>query len=733
VQKDEKASGLSISTFLEEMQGHQKALSVMCQLRILGHPQYQQAEPYDLASNAALRPPVLASEHGRVAQLSFQALNNVLRQWRCRLELATARHASLRFYSTAEAQRIHDHLLQLDAGEIVHELALILCPMYPRTPQSFPALQSVIGDAARHLREPAQSDGENAVAHDSEAVMQHEWPARVGQFLEAVQRAMGAQQLWFNPEAPVRHWQGVHVHTVDHSAEALLYLILAIFKRLPMTYEVLWCDPSTGAQDVAAFFDRTAHEPLWCFVMVCVDALSPSVQQVLLKHLLASRDVAKQKNLHCIQTASTNLHAAPWIGHHKSVNSSRLLSREQARQLLRAGVLEYSGMQRVVWPLGGSGSGKTHLARKQVAEWKEHGLADFCMSITEALSLAEATRLLRDAVLAHGPKTRMGLCFHINLGRFREEERAQWDALMTLINRFFFNLLVLHSVADPESGLALSIPPHSHWNVLVELPHRSGHLCEEQAQDAEDASWVFREFPVIALVGEMKTPPNAYDIDDDARLVCKYLKAYSNGSIDSKYGGADSVDLCFVMDCTGSMDRWIEHAQQKTLDLVTAAKQQFGVKVRVAFVAYRDYSDDDRLQDSMDFVEELDVPCTYAWASSPFCACVHQSLILHSISRHPALLFPEWQAFKPSSETVARHSAAETALKMSPAGCKQRYGCHGKAACALWSTSQTRQLTDSNTTIRWFSMVIQMVHWTISTQSQSWLVLDRRSVPTSTL
>jgi hypothetical protein len=138
----------------------------------------------------------------------------------------------------------------------------------------------------------------------------------------------------------VRHWQGVHVHTVDPSAEAVLHLILAIFKRLPMSYEVFECEPSTGAQDVAAFLDRTVHEPLWCFVMVRVDALSTLVQQVLLKHLLASRDVVARQNLHRIQTSSTNLQAAPWIGHHQSVDLSRLLSREQARQLLRAGLLQ---------------------------------------------------------------------------------------------------------------------------------------------------------------------------------------------------------------------------------------------------------------------------------------------------------------------------------------------------------------------------------------------------------
>jgi hypothetical protein len=48
------------------------------------------------------------------------------------------------------------------------------------------------------------------------------------------------------------------------------------------------------------------------------------------------------------------------------------------------------------------------------------------------------------------------------------------------------------------------------------------------------------------------------------------------------------------------------------LDLVTAENQLFGVEVRVSFVAYRDYCDRDRILDSIDSVEEHDVPRAYA-------------------------------------------------------------------------------------------------------------------------
>jgi len=611
VQNDEKAQGLSIGSFLAEMQGHQKALGVMCQLRVLGHPHYQAAEPYDQQRKTELRPPVLASEQDTVPQLSFGALSCELREWRRRLDEATARHASLRFYSTAVAQWLHNCLLRPKSTTTAFELALALCSLYPCTPAAFAELQRVdLNELPRGIETPL--DGEDAVDLAVEITVEREWPTQVGLFLEAVQRGMELSDFAFNHVPAAEHWIGVHVHTVEPVAEDLLRLILSIFRRLPTPHEVLWCERSTSASSVSAFLERATRETPLCFVMIHVDLLAPTVLQVLLKYLLASRDASAQQSLHCIQTSSTNLQATSWIKHHhhhRSAGSSRVVSRDLAKQLL-AGVLDGQCVSSVTWLLGGSGSGKTHLARKQLAVWGREGCTTCTMSITEAFSLAEAARVLREAVLEHGSARRMGVSFHINLGKFRSRERQQWVELMARINRFFFSLLVLRSVAHPESGLLFNIPSGSEWAVLVELPHRGGHLDEDQPRADSDPSWVFEELPVVALVGTMQTPPAVYDIDDEARLVCKYLNAYVDGTIDCKYGGASmqSVDMCIVMDCTSSMSRWINEAQEKMLRIVEAARERFGVSVRVSFVGYRDYCDGRRILDSMDFVEEQAMP-----------------------------------------------------------------------------------------------------------------------------
>lgn len=52
------------------------------------------------------------------------------------------------------------------------------------------------------------------------------------------------------------------------------------------------------------------------------------------------------------------------------------------------------------------------------------------------------------------------------------------------------------------------------------------------------------------------------------------------------------VKLCFVLDCTGSMDPWIEAAKTKMQETVRTVQDQHPhTHIEVALVAYRDYGD----------------------------------------------------------------------------------------------------------------------------------------------
>ena len=51
------------------------------------------------------------------------------------------------------------------------------------------------------------------------------------------------------------------------------------------------------------------------------------------------------------------------------------------------------------------------------------------------------------------------------------------------------------------------------------------------------------------------------------------------------------VKIAFVLDCTGSMDRWIYEAKTKITEIVASTAVPPGARIEVAVVAYRDYGD----------------------------------------------------------------------------------------------------------------------------------------------
>ncbi len=57
----------------------------------------------------------------------------------------------------------------------------------------------------------------------------------------------------------------------------------------------------------------------------------------------------------------------------------------------------------------------------------------------------------------------------------------------------------------------------------------------------------------------------------------------------TKSGSNLILDLCLLMDCTGSMGSWIERSKVTLNEIIDAVKSQnTGLKVRVSFVGYRD-------------------------------------------------------------------------------------------------------------------------------------------------
>ena len=67
-----------------------------------------------------------------------------------------------------------------------------------------------------------------------------------------------------------------------------------------------------------------------------------------------------------------------------------------------------------------------------------------------------------------------------------------------------------------------------------------------------------------------------------------------------------TLDLCLLMDCTSSMSSWIARSKDTLKEIIDTVKSQnTGLKVRVAFVGYRDIKDSQRftIQEFTDDIE----------------------------------------------------------------------------------------------------------------------------------
>ena len=89
---------------------------------------------------------------------------------------------------------------------------------------------------------------------------------------------------------------------------------------------------------------------------------------------------------------------------------------------------------------------------------------------------------------------------------------------------------------DPD-GFVFNVPSNCQWDVLVEIPDRRAHLDEPSQEALSHDEGMCEELPVLTCVGQPHHPIPEFDLEPDTRLVCKYLKAFKDGTIDELYSG----------------------------------------------------------------------------------------------------------------------------------------------------------------------------------------------------
>jgi hypothetical protein len=112
--------------------------------------------------------------------------------------------------------------------------------------------------------------------------------------------------------------------------------------------------------------------------------------------------------------------------------------------------------------------------------------------------------------------------------------------------------------------------------------------------------------PALDLGKNLKRGPKVYE-----KVIVKKefkMELYDKKSMDKlkiEIEDAFTVDLLMIMDCTGSMKKWINRAGDKLVSILQKVKEKAHVKahIKVAYIGYRDFNDKGQDEDHMDILD----------------------------------------------------------------------------------------------------------------------------------
>ena len=188
VQTEEKAQQYEIAPFLLTLQEHRRALSLMCELHALGHPEYTM--PFCMRTAGKVPrgidklPTWLREEQQRDSARRLKRheeaparLTQTCGLWKDHLDQILEKNKLLCFFSTLTAQR----MATLIATRSHYDLALLISPLFPQT--------KISADCFRLLE---QQVGPACASCNETSVTSKQWPARTAIFLEIITKQMSA-------------------------------------------------------------------------------------------------------------------------------------------------------------------------------------------------------------------------------------------------------------------------------------------------------------------------------------------------------------------------------------------------------------------------------------------------------------------------------------------------------------------------------------------------------------
>ena len=311
------------------------------------------------------------------------------------------------------------------------------------------------------------------------------------------------------------------------SQSDVLSLIQKIYQNRKIeSFQLLHCNANTSFEELSLFLDRTTVFTTPVYSLVEVNKLPNLLQEHTMKHIAESQKPSQSiAPIHYIETAQSLLHELPGVKVKVSTTPDKLISFPPS--------LVFDKIELVY---GLEGNGKTHYIRNMIKD-SPH----LVISINEAFSVPAIIEKMNQNIRLENAH---GLCIYFNftITCLLQEDKASKDyseylELMSKVNWFFFDFLVLNHISDSSSSLVFRVPSGMNWKLYIEVPSRPASLLGKETgsegptknEDPRNNLSEFQlEIPIFKTIGKHEEIGYdvPYEIDKDVQLICKYLKAY---------------------------------------------------------------------------------------------------------------------------------------------------------------------------------------------------------------
>lgn len=330
-------------------------------------------------------------------------------------------------------------------------------------------------------------------------------------------------------------------HMFRCCSHSSLCLLLVNQNRSPASFEYLDASCIKSSDHVALFLERVRSFPEHIFVIAYVERLAAMEQELIATFIAKHAKSADIMHLHCIQSKDTVLYASPGVSISSWNDSS--LSEYYPSPWLQDCVASKGHVSDITIVFSDTpGSGKTRFIRSELERTTAAGAQIASIYIHEDFTLTKAVKQLRDKFGEGGPEDKS-----VHFGFSWSCDAKPSDEFLLSVNHFFNSFLLFGNVYDPMSGNSFYGSSRK-WNVFVEM-----NVCV----GGEDAAqvWLREHVPVLSYCSlHILQPPSAFLIDEKARRVATYLRAYDNGSIDRKFNSTPAnKTILFVLDTSRSM------------------------------------------------------------------------------------------------------------------------------------------------------------------------------------